>query len=156
MFSRIVDGKVMTVIVVYVDDIMLARKTQVDEGRTLSDLSSCFKINDLGEAELYLGCHITRFREARTLTFDQHIYADTVAKRFNVTNTSMIPAVTGMEPLYKENGPNPPPQKERNASYTIQEGNEGPDVGGDQKEMFGVLGHLDTGLSFGRRALIYI
>ena len=54
----------MTVIVVYVDDILLARKTKEDEGRTLSDLSSCFKIKNLGEAEFYLGCHITRDREA--------------------------------------------------------------------------------------------
>ena len=57
-----------------VDDILLASKTKENEGRTLSDLRLCFKIKDLGEAEFYLGCHITRNREAKTLTFDQHIY----------------------------------------------------------------------------------
>ena len=46
MFRRIVDGKVVTVIVVYVDSILLASKTK--EGRALSDLSPCFKIKDLG------------------------------------------------------------------------------------------------------------
>ena len=80
VFRRIVDGEVVTVIVVYVDDILQASKTKEDEGRTLSDLSSCFKIKDLEEAEFYLGCYITQNREARTLTFDQHIYAETVAK----------------------------------------------------------------------------
>ena len=105
VFRRIVDGEVVTVIVVYVDDIMLASKTKEDEGRTLSDLSSCFKMKDLGEAEFYLGCHIPRNREARTLTFDQHIYVETVAKRFNVTKTSMIPMATGVKPLSKEDGP---------------------------------------------------
>ena len=40
--------------VVYVDDLLLASKTKEDEGRTSSDLSSCFKIKDLGEAEFYL------------------------------------------------------------------------------------------------------
>ena len=108
MFRRIVDGKVVTVIVVYVDDIRLASKTKEDEGQTLSSFSSCFKIKDLGEAEFYLGCYITRNREAKALTFDRHIYAETVAKRFNVTKTSMIPTATGMKPLFKEEGPKTP------------------------------------------------
>ena len=46
VFRRIVDGKVVIVIVVYVDDILLASKTKEDEGRTLSDLSLCFKFKD--------------------------------------------------------------------------------------------------------------
>ena len=112
VFRRIVDDEVVTVIVEYVDDILLASKTKKHEGRTLSDLSSCFNIKDLGEAEFYLGCHITRNREARTLTFDQHIYAETVAKGFNVTKTSMIPMATGVKPLSKEDGPKNPKERE--------------------------------------------
>ena len=77
----------------------------------LSD-SSCFKIKDLGEAEFYLGCHITRNREASRLTFDPHIYAENVAKRFNVTKTSMILMVTGVKPLSKEDGPKSPKERE--------------------------------------------
>ena len=111
-FKRTVDGKVVTVIVVYVDDILLASKTKEDEGWTLSDLSSCFRIKDLGEAEFYLRCHITRNRGARRLTFDQHIYTETVAKRFNVTKTSMIPMATGVKPLSKEDGPKSPKVRE--------------------------------------------
>ena len=78
----------------------------------LSDLSSRFKIKDLDEVEFYLGCHITRNREARTLTFDQYIYAETVAKRFNVTKTSMIPIATGVKPISKEDGPKNPKGRE--------------------------------------------
>ena len=97
---------------VYVDDILLTSKTKEDEGRTLSDLNSCFKIKDLGEAEVYLECPITRNREARALTFDQHISAETVAKRFNVTKTSMIPMATRVESLSKEDGPKTPKERE--------------------------------------------
>ena len=68
----------------------------------LSNLSSYFDIIDLGEAEIYLACHIMRNREARTLTFDQHIYTETVAKPLNVTKTSMILMATGLKPLSKE------------------------------------------------------
>ena len=78
----------------------------------LSDLSSYFKIKGLGEAESYLGSHITRNREARTLTLDQHIYAEIVAKRFYVTKTSMIPMATGGNPLSKEDGPKNPKERE--------------------------------------------
>ena len=105
LFRRFVDGEVKSVIVVYVDDVLLASKSKEDEERTISDLRSCFKIKDLGEAEFYLGCHITRDRKERTLTFDQHIYAETVAKRFNVSKTSMIPTATGVKALSKEDGP---------------------------------------------------
>ena len=121
MFRRIVDGEVVTVMVVYVDDILMARKTKKDEGRTLSDLSSYFKINDLGEAEFYLGCHITRNREERTLTFDQHIYAETVAKQFNVTKTSMTPMAIGVRPLSKENGPRNPKEREEKRRISYRE-----------------------------------
>ncbi|CAN0414415.1 unnamed protein product, partial [Ascophyllum nodosum] len=112
VFRRIVDGKVVAVIVVYVDNILLASKTKEGGGRALSDLSLCFKIKDLGETKFYLGYHITRNREARTLAFDQRIYAVTVAKRFNVTKTRMIPTATGMKPLSKEDGPKTSKERE--------------------------------------------
>ena len=112
MFKRIVNGKAATVIVVHVDDILLASKTKEDERRTLLDLSSCFNIKDLGEAKFYLGYHITRNREDRTLTFDQHIYAETVAKRFHVTKTSTIPTATGVKPLSKKDGCKTPKERE--------------------------------------------
>ena len=78
----------------------------------MSDLSSFLKIKGLGEAEIYLGCHITRISEAKTLTFDRHIYAETVAKRLNVTKTSIVPMATGAKPLSKEDGPKNPKERE--------------------------------------------
>ena len=112
MFRRLVDGEVVAVIVVYVDDILLASITRDVEERVVSDLRSCFRIKDLGEAEFYLECHITRNREARTLTFDQHLYAETVANRFYVTKTSMIPMAAGVKPLSKGDGPKTAKEKE--------------------------------------------
>ena len=51
-------------------------------------------------------------REARASIFNQHIYAETVAKRFNVTKTSMISITTAVKPLSKEDGPRNPKEKE--------------------------------------------
>ena len=64
MFRRILHGTVVVVIMVYVDDLLVASATKRDEEQAVRDLCSCFSIKDLGEASYYLGCHITRDRNA--------------------------------------------------------------------------------------------
>ena len=71
VFRRVLRGKVVVIIVVYVDDLLVASETKRDEEQGINDLRSCFPIKDLGEAGYYLGCHITRDRDAGTLIFDQ-------------------------------------------------------------------------------------
>ena len=63
-------GKVLVIIVVYVDDLLVASETKRDEEQAINDLRSCFPIKDLGEAGFYLGCHITRDRDAGKLKLD--------------------------------------------------------------------------------------
>ena len=64
------------------------------------------------------------------MTFDQHIYTETVAKPLNVTKTSMILMATGLKPLSKEVCSKAPQMgKKCAASHTGRSG--GPDVGGD-------------------------
>ena len=67
VFRRVLRGKVVVIIVVYVDDLLVASATKRDEEQALRDLHSCFPIKDLEEASYYLGCHITRDRDAGTL-----------------------------------------------------------------------------------------
>ncbi|CAN0376298.1 unnamed protein product, partial [Ascophyllum nodosum] len=69
VFRRVLRGKVVVIIVVYVDDLLVASETKRDEEQGINDLRSCFPIKDLGEAGYYLGCHITRDRDAGTLIF---------------------------------------------------------------------------------------
>ena len=105
VFRRRRQGKVVVIIVVYVDDLLLLSATKQDEQLALEDLRSSFPIKDLGEISYYLGCHITRDRKARTVTFDQRRYARTVAERFGIDKTSIIPASPGMAPLSKADEP---------------------------------------------------
>ena len=58
--------------------------------------------------------------EVRTLTFDQNIYAETVAKQVNVTKSSMIPTVIGVDPLSQE-GPKTPKEREEMHRIPYQE-----------------------------------
>ena len=60
-------GKVVVIIVVYVDDLLVLSETKQDVHQALEDLRSSFPIKDPGEVSYYLGCHITRDRKARTV-----------------------------------------------------------------------------------------
>ena len=71
----------------------------------MKDLRSCSPIKDLGEAEFYLGYHITRDRDAGMLKLDHHRYVRTVGSKFNVENTSTTPAAAGAKPLSKDDAP---------------------------------------------------
>ena len=71
MFRRVLRANIVVIIAVYVDNLLVASKTKRDEEQAINDLRSWFSIKDLVEAGLYLGCHITRDRDAGTLKFDQ-------------------------------------------------------------------------------------
>ena len=105
VFRRRLQGNVVVIIVVYVDDLLLLSATKKDDQQALEDLRSSFPIKDMGEVSYYLGCHITRNRKARTVTFDQRRYAQIVVERFDIKKMSIIPASPGMAPLSKADGP---------------------------------------------------
>ena len=107
MFRQVLRGEVVVIIVVYVDDPLVASETKRDDEQTMKDLRSRFRIKDLGEAGFYLGCHITRNRNAKRPKLDQYRYVRTVASRFN-EKTSTTPAAAGAagaKPLSKDNAP---------------------------------------------------
>ena len=102
VFRRLLRGKVVVIIEVYVDDQLVASETKRDEEQAINDLRYCFPIKNLGEAGFYLGCQITRDRDAGTLKFDQHHYVRTMASKFSVEKTSTTPAAAETKPLSKD------------------------------------------------------
>ena len=104
VFRRNHLGKIVAIIVVYVDDLLVLSETKQDEHQGLEDLRSSLPIKDLGEISYYLGCHTTRDRKTRTVMFDQR-YAQTVTERLEIRKTSVIPIPTGKAPLSKADGP---------------------------------------------------
>ncbi|CAM9648245.1 unnamed protein product, partial [Ascophyllum nodosum] len=70
VFRKVVDGEAEMVVVVHVDDILAHAKDQATMNRFAAELGRKFKLKDMGEAEYYMGCHITRNRKARKLKFD--------------------------------------------------------------------------------------
>lgn len=66
---------------------------------------SCLPIKELGEASYYLACHITQYRDAETLKFDQLRYVQAVVELFGVTKTSAILCAAGGRSLSKADSP---------------------------------------------------
>ncbi|CAM9414988.1 unnamed protein product, partial [Ascophyllum nodosum] len=75
----------------------------------------------MGDAGYYIGCHITRNRKAHELKFDQHLYVESVLKRFDVKEATKIPAASGMPTVSKADEPRNPREKEEMRKFPYRE-----------------------------------
>ena len=96
MFRKVVDGEAEMVVVVHVDDIRAHAKDQATMDRFAAELGQKFKLKGTGDAGFYMGCHVTRNRKARELKLDQHLYVESMVKRFDVKRATKIPAASGV------------------------------------------------------------
>ena len=85
-------GSKFTILVLYVDDILLASSDINMLLETKRFLSSNFDMKDLGEASYVLGIEIHRDRSKGTLGLSQKAYIDRVLKRYNMHKCSATPA----------------------------------------------------------------
>jgi hypothetical protein len=88
------DKGTYAIIVVYVDDLLLAANSEVME-TIKNKLSTRFKMTDMGDARWLLGMAITRDRTNRLVTLSQAKFARDVLSRFEMTNCK--PADTPMD-----------------------------------------------------------
>ncbi|CAB1111337.1 unnamed protein product [Ectocarpus sp. CCAP 1310/34] len=93
VFRKVVDGEVVGLIVIYVDDILVA----ADEGEReelFASLNKKFPVKDLGECTWYDGCAIAMDVENGITKLSQTAYIESMLKRFDVTTTAFTPAAT--------------------------------------------------------------
>ena len=121
VFRKVVDGEAEMVVAVHVDVILAHAKDQATMGRFAAELGQNFKLKDMGDAEYYMGCHITRNRKARELKFDQHLYVESMVKRFDVKKATKIPAASGVPTLSKADEPRNPEKKEEMRKFPYRE-----------------------------------
>ena len=112
VFRKVVNGEAEMVVVVHVDDILAHAKDQATMDRFSTELGQKFKLKDMGDAGYYMGCHITRNRKARESKLDQHLYVESMVKRFDVKKATKIPAVSGVSTFSKADEPRNPEEKE--------------------------------------------
>ncbi|KAK1630563.1 hypothetical protein QYE76_004878 [Lolium multiflorum] len=85
-------GSRFTILVLYVDDILLACSDKDMLHETKNFLSSNFDMKDLGEASYVLGIEIHRDRSKGVLGLSQKAYFERVLKKFNMHKCSGSPA----------------------------------------------------------------
>nr|KYP69122.1 Retrovirus-related Pol polyprotein from transposon TNT 1-94 [Cajanus cajan] len=81
-----VSGSIITLLVLYVDDILLIGNDVPTMQSTKIWLSKQFSMKDLGEVTYILGIKIYRDRSKRFLGLSQSMYINTILKRYNMKN----------------------------------------------------------------------
>ena len=94
IFRKVVDGVVVMIVGVYVDDLLVGRSEE-DCGSLLASLNKEFPTNDLGECTWYDGCGIERDVELDTIKWSQETYVESLMKLFDVQSISDTPASPG-------------------------------------------------------------
>ena len=91
VFRRIVDGVVVLILVVHVDDILVGgKKDACDELHSI--LNQKFPTTNLGEVHWYMGCAVERDWEENSIKLSQETFVRTLLKRFGVIHRESTPA----------------------------------------------------------------
>ncbi len=88
------DGSDLFVIIpVHVDDGLTATNSTHLYSWLISELNKCFKVNDLGPTDVFLGMKIERERKSRKLWISQMDYLEELLQLYNMSdvNPSTIP-----------------------------------------------------------------
>lgn len=83
-------GDVFMLVMVWVDDILIAYNNKSEEERLKLALSSKFQMKYLGEAAVMLGVNITRNRKLRSISIDQEKYIEQILVRFGMQDCNPI------------------------------------------------------------------
>jgi len=82
-------------VLVYVDDLVLAAAEKEDIAWIKNCLTRTFEMTDLGELSTFLGLEICRDRSARLLTLSQHQYIDRILQRHGMEDAR--PSLTPLD-----------------------------------------------------------
>ena len=86
-----VQGDNIIIIVVYVDDFLIAGNNSIFLQKLKLELQQKFDIHDLGEPTKYLGLEIVRNRELQEIEITQSKYIEAILERFNMSNAKSQP-----------------------------------------------------------------
>lgn len=84
------ENEKLTYIALYVDDFFIFSNNENEVERVKKELSSNFKIKDLGEAKNCLGMKIIQDKEKGIIKLSQKNYIDAIVKRFNMSECKTV------------------------------------------------------------------
>jgi hypothetical protein len=91
VYSRYTNNSIIY-ITLYVDDLIIIGNSMPAVNQIKLELSSKFKMKDLGELHYILGIQVTRNRKQGTTTLSQHKYIEDILARYNMTNAKPVGA----------------------------------------------------------------
>ena len=100
------DGPLLLLIILYVEDLLIAGNNQKEIRRVKRELMKVFKMKDLDDVKEFLGIEIIRNRVSRTLRLTQSSYIDTILERFQMSDSN--PTAT---PMVQSSNPTPDDSK---------------------------------------------
>ncbi|KAK8597175.1 hypothetical protein V6N12_065651 [Hibiscus sabdariffa] len=108
-----ISGSIVSILILYVDDILIIGNDIPTIQSIKTWLSSCFSMKDLGETTYILRVKIYRDRSRRLLDLSQSTYIDKVLKRFSMEESKrgFLPMRHGIS-LSKEMCPSTPQERE--------------------------------------------
>ena len=95
-------NKIITIIAVYVDDILIFYNSSKERDKVKKELKSKFEMKDLGKIDVFLGMKINQ--QGRTIKVDQRDYIEKLLKDFGMSNCK--PVKTPLEMGHKLTKPN--------------------------------------------------
>lgn len=84
------DGSVLLIVVLYVDDLIIASNSVEVMDKFKKDISQRFKMTDTGPVKWILGVEVIRDREKRTIELKQTAYIDKLIKSFGMEDCRSI------------------------------------------------------------------
>ncbi|MCO5606650.1 hypothetical protein L7F22_060838 [Adiantum nelumboides] len=90
LYTKKAEDESLIVLVLYVDDMLLAGKHKETLNTLKKELNSAFSMKDLGAAENILGMRIKRDRKKRLLFLSQDKYIQKVLERFHMADAKLF------------------------------------------------------------------
>jgi hypothetical protein len=89
IYVKVKDDSI-TIITVYVDDMLLIGNSKSTILNTINEMHSVFKLKHMGPVSFILGLKVDRNREAKSLTLNQTQYISFLATKFNVSINTKV------------------------------------------------------------------
>ncbi|CAM9960347.1 unnamed protein product [Choristocarpus tenellus] len=103
VFRWILDGELVLIMLIHVDDMLMASKGFKHALSIVQGLNKKFPVEYLREKGQFMGCHINRDCRLGTVSIDQQVYVKNLAAKCGIRTGCDLPAVATKE--FVEEGP---------------------------------------------------
>jgi len=90
LFFKVEGSRIVVLVIIYVDDILIATSRSEDMRFIQTKLKMSFKMKDMGDLNFFLRMEVTYNQKERVLQLSQVGYAEKILERFNMTKAKPV------------------------------------------------------------------